>query len=147
MIKLKELLEENPTRLYRFRTKSGSGVSKKAKAEIHKYLDKIWKKFQKDGGGHIEVGTEEMFNYPIYYAIKYQVARNNPKSGKHREWLYFMMDKKYDVVFSAKGDPKKFKAGNLKNINKIAKLLRKWSNEDLFFDKQYGYDPETNKKK
>ncbi len=147
MIKLKELLEENPTRLYRFRTKSGSGVSKKAKAEIHKFLDKIWKKFQKDGGGHIEVGTEEMFPHPIYYAIKYQVGRKNPKSGKHREWLYFMMDKKYDVVFSAKGDPKKFKAGNLKNINKIAKLLRNWSDEDLFFDKQYGYDPKTNKKK
>jgi hypothetical protein len=142
-----EVLEESPTRLYRFRTKSGSGVPKKEKAIIHKFLDKIWKLFGKLGGGRIEVGTEEMFAHPTYYAIKYQVARVNPKSGKHREWLYFMLDKKYNVVFQAKGDSKKTKAGNLKNINKIAKLLKNWSDEDLFFDKQYGYDPKTNKKK
>ena len=147
MIKLKELLDEGLSREYNLREKSGTGVPKKAKAEIHKTLDKIWKKFRSSGSGYVETASEEMFPHPIYYAIKYQVARRNPHSGLHRDWLYFMMDKKYEVVFQAKGDSRKTKAGNLKNINKIAKLLRKWSDEDLFFDKQYGYDPRTNKKK
>ena len=95
MIKLKDLLEENPTRLYRLRTKSGSGVPKKTKAEIHKFLDKIWKKFRSSGSGHVETASEEMFPHPTYYAIKYQVARNS-KKGKFRDWWFLKITKKGD---------------------------------------------------
>ena len=54
MIKLKELLDEGLSREYRLREKSRTGVPKKYKQEIHKTLDKIWKKFRSSGSGHVQ---------------------------------------------------------------------------------------------
>ena len=133
MIKLKELLDEGLSREYRLREKSRTGVPKKYKQEIHKTLDKIWKKFQKDGGGHIEVGTEEMFPHPIYYAIKYQVPHKGSK-GKFRDWWFLKITKKGDVEIHPKGSRTMGVVGNLKNPNKVLKALQRASEEHIQFD-------------
>ena len=44
---IEEFLDEGLSREYRLREKSGTGVPKKYKQEVHKTLDKIWKKFKK----------------------------------------------------------------------------------------------------
>ena len=124
-------IDEDFSKEYRLRTRSGTGVPKKTKVEIHKSLDKVWKKFRSLGGGYVETASEDRAPYPTYYVIKYQVARRQ-KSGKHRDWLYLKLDKKYNVEIQPKGR-KDFKAGNLKNPNKVAKILNQWSDENLDF--------------
>jgi len=133
MIKLKELLDEGLSKEYNLREKSGTGVPKDVKAEIHKTLDKIWKKFRSSGSGHVETASEEMFPHPTYYAIKYQVARNS-KKGKFRDWWFLKMTKKGDVEISPKGSKSMGIVGNLKQPNKILKALQQASEEHIQFD-------------
>ncbi len=133
MIKLKDLLDEGLSREYNLREKSGTGVPKDVKAEIHKTLDKIWKKFRSSGSGHVETASEEMFPHPTYYAIKYQVARNS-KKGKFRDWWFLKMTKKGDVEISPKGSKSMGIVGNLKQPNKILKALQQASEEHIQFD-------------
>ena len=153
MIKLKDLLKESKFWAHEFgdplptlkdvmkkhqqikeadekiRPKSGSAPSKKEKAEMNKSLYKVMKKFRSLGGGYVEVAQEEVRRG--YYNIKYQIARKQ-KSGKHRDWLYFHIDKKGNVHITPK-QRRVFKAGNLKNPNQVAKILNKWSDENLYF--------------
>jgi len=133
MIKLKDLLDEGLSREYNLREKSGTGVPKDVKAEIHKTLDKIWKKFRSSGSGHVETASEEMFPHPTYYAIKYQVARNS-KKGKFRDWWFLKMTKKGDVEISPKGSKSMGIVGNLKQPNKILKALQQASEEHIQFE-------------
>ena len=113
----------------KIRPKSGSRPSKKEKAEMNKSLYNVMKKFGKLGGGYVEVASEEVSRG--YYNIKYQIARKQ-KSGKHRDWLYFSIDEKGNVEITPK-QRNMFKAGNLKNPNGVAKILNKWSDENLYF--------------
>jgi hypothetical protein len=133
VIKLKELLDEGLSREYNLREKSGTGVPKKVKVEIHKTLDKIWKKFKNSGHGFVETASEEMFPHPTYYAIKYQVARNS-KKGKFRDWWFLKITKKGDVEISPKGSKSMGVVGNLKSPNKIIKALQQASEEHITFD-------------
>ena len=133
MIKLKDLLDEGLSREYNLREKSGTGVPKDVKAEIHKTLDKIWKKFRSSGSGHVETASEEMFPHPTYYAIKYQVARNS-KKGKFRDWWFLKMTKKGDVEISPKGSKSMGIVGNMKQPNKVLKALQQASEEHIQFD-------------
>jgi len=133
MIKLKELLDEGLSKEYNLREKSGTGVPKKEKVEIHKTLDKIWKKFRSSGSGHVETAEEVMFPHPIKYAIKYQVAHNG-KKGKFRDWWFLKMTKKGDVEISPKGSKSMGIVGNLKQPNKILKALQQASEEHIQFD-------------
>ena len=128
MIKLKDLISE-----YSIRPRRGTGVTKKEQAELQKAIEKVWKKFRSLGGGYVEMGSVEMFRHPTRYGLKFQIARKQ-KSGKHRDWIYFKLDKKNNVVIQPKGR-KEFKAGNLSNPNGVAKILNKWSDENLLFDK------------
>ena len=113
----------------KIRPATGSSPSKKEKAEMNKALYKVTKKFKQLGGGYVEVATEKVARG--YYNIKYQIARMQ-KSGKHRDWLYFHIDEKGNVEITPK-QRKMFKAGNLKNPNGVAKILNKWSDENLYF--------------
>ena len=113
----------------KIRPATGSSPSRKAKEEMNKSLYKVMKKFRSLGGGYVEVATEKVARG--YYNIKYQIARRQ-KSGKHRDWLYFHIDKKGNVEITPK-QRKMFKAGNLKNPNGVAKILNKWSDENLYF--------------
>jgi len=133
MIKLKELLDEGLSREYRLKEKSGTGVPKKAKAEIHKTLDKIWKKFRSSGHGYVETASETMFPHPIKYAIKYQVAHRG-KRGKFRDWWFLKITKKGDVEIHPKGSRSMGVVGNLKNPNKVLKALQQASEEHIQFD-------------
>ena len=133
MIKLKELLDEGLSREYRLREKSRTGVPKKYKQEVHKTLDKIWKKFKRSGHGSVETASEEMFPHPTYYAIKYQVARNS-KKGKFRDWWFLKITKKGDVEIHPKGSRSMGVVGNMKQPNKILKALQKASEEHITFD-------------
>ena len=133
MIKLKDLLDEGLSREYNLREKSGTGVPKKVKAEIHKTLDKIWKKFRSSGSGHVEAAEEVMFPHPIKYAIKYQVAHNGSK-GKFRDWWFLKMTKEGDVEISPKGSKSMGIVGNLKQPKKILKALQQASEEHIQFD-------------
>ena len=133
MIKLKELLDEGLSREYNLREKSGTGVPKDVKAEIHKTLDKIWKKFRSSGSGHVETASEEMFPHPTYYAIKYQVAHKGSK-GKFRDWWFLKMTKKGDVEISPKGSKSMGIVGNMKQPNKVLKALQQASEEHIQFD-------------
>ena len=130
MIKLKELLDEGFSKEYNLREKSGTGVPKKEKVEIHKTLDKIWKKFRSSGSGHVETAEEVMFPHPIKYAIKYQVAHNGEK-GKFRDWWFLKMTKEGDVEISPKGSKSMGIVGNLKQPNKILKALQQASEEHI----------------
>ena len=133
MIKLKELLDEGLSREYNLREKSGTGVPKKTKAEIHKKLDKIWKKFKKDGYGEVEFAEEVMFPHPIKYAIKYQVSWDG-KRGRFRDWWFLKITKKGDVEISPKGSKSMGIVGNLKQPNKVLKALQQASEEHIQFD-------------
>ena len=142
MIKLKDLLDEGLSREYNLREKSGTGVPKKTKAEIHKKLDKIWKKFKKDGYGEVEFASEEMFAHPTYYAIKYQVSWDG-KRGRFRDWWFLKLMKakpstgaRYgDVEIAPKGSKSMGIVGNLnKSPNKILKALQQASEEHIQFD-------------
>ena len=133
MIKLKDLLDEDFSKVYRLKTKSGTGVPKKYKQEVHKTLDKIWKKFRSSGSGHVETASEEMFPHPTYYAIKYQVAHNG-KKGKFRDWWFLKITKKGDVEIHPKGSKSMGVVGNLKNPNKVLKALQQTSEEHIQFD-------------
>ena len=133
MIKLKDLLDEGLSREYNLREKSGTGVPKKTKAEIHKKLDKIWKKFKKDGYGEVEFASEEMFPHPTYYAIKYQVSWDG-KRGRFRDWWFLKITKKGDVEISPKGSKSMGIVGNLKQTNKVLKALQQASEEHIQFD-------------
>ena len=115
MIKLKELLKEADEKI---RPATGSAPSKKDKEEMNDALYKVMKKFRRLGGGYVEVATEK-------------VARRQ-KSGKHRDWLFFHIDKRGNVEITPK-QRKMFKAGNLNNPNKVAKILNQWSDENLDF--------------
>ena len=145
VIKLQDLLEESFTRLYRLKVTGGTGVSKTNKEKIHKSLDKVWKKLKSKGGGEVE-RAEEFVARGGDYGIKYQIARRNPKSGRHRDYLFLYIDKKMNVKAHQKRG-RDFKLGSLNNVNKVYDVLRNWSDENLFFDKQHGYDPKTNRKK
>ena len=133
MIKLKDLLDEGLSREYNLREKSGTGVPKKTKAEIHKKLDKIWKKFKKDGYGEVEFASEEMFAHPTYYAIKYQVSWDG-KRGRFRDWWFLKITKKGDVEIHPKGSRSMGVVGNMKQPNKILKALQQASEEHIQFD-------------
>ena len=133
MIKLKELLDEGLSREYNLKEKSGTGVPKKAKAEIHKTLDKIWKKFRSSGSGYVEAAEEVMFPHPVKYAIKYQVAHKG-KRGKFRDWWFLKITKKDDVEISQKRGKSMGIVGNMKQPNKILKALQQWSEEHIQFD-------------
>jgi hypothetical protein len=113
----------------KIRPKSGSAPSKKEKAEMNDALYNVMKKFKQLGGGYVEVASEQIGRG--YYNIKYQIARMQ-KSGKHRDWVFFHVDKKGNVEITPKQE-KMFKAGNLKNPNKVAKVLNTWSDENLLF--------------
>ena len=133
MIKLKELLDEGLSREYNLREKSGTGVPKKTKAEFPKILDKICKKFKKDGYGEVEFASEEMFAHPTYYAIKYQVSWDG-KRGRFRDWWFLKITKKGDVEISPKGSKSMGIVGNLKQPNKVLKALQQASEEHIQFD-------------
>ena len=133
MIKLKELLDEGLSKEYNLREKSGTGVPKDVMAEIHKTLDKIWKKFRSSGSGHVETASEEMFPHPTYYAIKYQVAHKGSK-GKFRDWWFLKITKKGDVEISPKGSKSMGIVGNMKQPNKVLKALQQASEEHIQFD-------------
>jgi hypothetical protein len=133
MIKLKDLLDEDFSKVYRLKTKSGTGVPKKYKQEVHKTLDKIWKKFRSSGSGHVETASEVMFPHPTYYAIKYQVAHNG-KKGKFRDWWFLKITKKGDVEIHPKGSRSMGVVGNLKNPNKVLKALQQTSKKHIQFD-------------
>ena len=113
----------------KIRPATGSAPSKKDKEEMNDALYKVMKKFRRLGGGYVEVATEKVARG--YYNIKYQIARRQ-KSGKHRDWLFFHIDKRGNVEITPK-QRKMFKAGNLKNPNKVAKILNQWSDENLDF--------------
>ena len=130
---MEELLDEGLSREYRLREKSRTGVPKKYKQEVHKTLDKIWKKFRSSGSGHVETASEEMFPHPTYYAIKYQVAHNG-KKGKFRDWWFLKITKKGDVEIHPKGSRSMGVVGNLKNPNKVLKALQQASEEHIQFD-------------
>ena len=130
---IEEFLDEGLSREYRLREKSGTGVPKKYKQEVHKTLDKIWKKFKRSGHGYVETASEEMFPHPTYYAIKYQVARNG-KRGKFRDWWFLKITKKGDVEIHPKGSRSMGVVGNLKNPNKVLKALQQASEEHIQFD-------------
>jgi len=133
VMKKHKQVEESFSKVYRLRTKSGTGVPKKEKVEIHKTLDKIWKKFKRSGHGHVETASEEMFPHPIKYAIKYQVAHRG-KRGKFRDWWFLKITKKGDVEIHPKGSRSMGVVGNLKNPNKVLKALQQASEEHIQFD-------------
>ena len=133
VMKKHQQVEERFSKVYRLRTTSGTGVSKKEKMEIHKTLDKIWKKFRSSGNGHVEAAEEVMFPHPIKYAIKYQVAHNG-KKGKFRDWWFLKMTKEGDVEISPKGSKSMGVVGNLKQPKKILKALQQASEDHIQFD-------------